>query len=66
MFLGCPIVGDKIYGQRKPSIETNRHFLHAARLKIVLPGEKGARVFEAQLPEELTRILDGLRSGGKK
>jgi 23S rRNA pseudouridine1911/1915/1917 synthase len=66
MFLGCPIVGDKVYGQRKPSIEINRHFLHAARLKINLPGEKGARVFEAQLPEELTRILDGLRSGGKK
>jgi 23S rRNA pseudouridine1911/1915/1917 synthase len=61
MFLGCPIVGDKIYGHRKQSLEINRHFLHAARLKIVLPGEKKARTFEAPLPGELLAILDSLR-----
>ncbi len=60
-FLGCPIVGDKIYGHRKQSIEINRHFLHAARLKIVLPGEKTASAFEAPLPDELQVILDSLR-----
>src|SRR5512138_1589503 len=52
-FLGCPIVGDEVYGRKKPSIEINRHFLHAYRLKVVLPGESEARVFEARLPEEL-------------
>jgi len=61
MFLGCPIVGDKIYGHRKQSIEIDRHFLHAARLKIVLPGEKQAQVFEAPLPDELQAILNSLR-----
>ena len=61
MFLGCPIVGDKVYGHRKQSIELDRHFLHAARLKIVLPGEKNARTFEAPLPDDLQAILDSLR-----
>jgi 23S rRNA pseudouridine1911/1915/1917 synthase len=64
MFLGCSIVGDKIYGHRKQSIGIDRHFLHAAKLKIVLPGEKQARTFEAPLPEELAVVLDDLR--GKK
>ena len=49
-FLGCPIVGDKIYGRKKPSVEIERHFLHAYRLKIVLPGETEPRIFEAPLP----------------
>lgn len=61
MFLGCPIVGDKIYGHRKQSIELDRHFLHAARLKIILPGGKKAQTFEAPLPDELQEVLDALR-----
>ena len=61
MFLGCPIVGDKVYGHRKQSIELDRHFLHAARLKIVLPGEKDVRSFEAPLPDDLKVVLDSLR-----
>ena len=60
MFLGCPIVGDKVYGHRKQSIALDRHFLHASRLKIVLPGEKQARQFEALLPNELQKVLDSL------
>jgi 23S rRNA pseudouridine1911/1915/1917 synthase len=60
-FLGCPIVGDKVYGHRKQSIEIDRHFLHAARLKIVLPGEDQPRTFEAPLPNELQEVLDTLR-----
>ena len=61
MFLGCPIVGDKIYGHRKQSIELDRHFLHATKLKIILPGEKQAHTFEAPLPDKLQEILDSLR-----
>jgi 23S rRNA pseudouridine1911/1915/1917 synthase len=60
-FLGCPIVGDEVYGRRKPSLDINRHFLHAYRLKIILPGEKDPRLFEAPLPEELERVLVDLR-----
>ena len=61
MFLGCPIVGDKIYGHRKQSIDLDRHFLHAARLKIILPGQEQAQTFEARLPDKLQTILNSLR-----
>ena len=63
-FLGCPIVGDPIYGRRNSTIELNRHFLHAAKLKITLLNEKQPSVFEAELPEELVRVLDAVRSIG--
>lgn len=64
-FLGCPIVGDMIYGRRTPSLEIARHFLHAAKLRIVLPNEKESRLFEARLPEELASVLDGLEKNEK-
>ncbi len=60
-FLGCPIVGDEVYGRRNPSIKIGRHFLHAYRLKITLPDEKEPRQFEAPLPKELQRALEKLR-----
>ena len=61
-FIGCPVVADLVYGKRKPTLELGRHFLHAHRLKIVLPGETQARIFEAGLPEELQKALEEVRS----
>jgi 23S rRNA pseudouridine1911/1915/1917 synthase len=60
--LGCPIVGDRVYGRKKPSIDIERHFLHAFRLKIVLPGEAEAHTFDAQLPNDLQEVLDNLKN----
>ncbi|NOH04269.1 MAG: RluA family pseudouridine synthase [Chloroflexi bacterium] len=60
-FLGCPIVGDSVYGRKNPSVEIARHFLHASKLKIVPPGEKQPRTFEAELPEELKAVLEEVR-----
>jgi 23S rRNA pseudouridine1911/1915/1917 synthase len=60
-FLGCPIVGDEVYGRKKSTVEIRRHFLHAFRLKIVLPGEETVRFFEAPLPSELEQVLVKLR-----
>lgn len=60
-FLKCPITGDTVYGRSHPSIEMHRHFLHAAKLKIILPGESTPRVFEASLPSELMKALDSIR-----
>jgi 23S rRNA pseudouridine1911/1915/1917 synthase len=60
--LGCPIVGDEIYGRKKSSLALSRHFLHAQRLKILLPDEKQARVFEAELPVELMNVIEKLRN----
>lgn len=59
-FIGCPIVADTIYGYRKPSLDLRRHFLHATRITVTLPGETIARTFEAALPEDLAGILEKL------
>jgi 23S rRNA pseudouridine1911/1915/1917 synthase len=64
-FIGCPVVGDKVYGKRNPSLPLTRHFLHAFRLKVTIPGEEHARTFEAPLPEELTSPLSNLRSSSR-
>ncbi len=61
-FVGCPIVGDKVYGHKKPTLPLGRHFLHAARLTVTLPGETAPRLFEAPLPQDLQQILNHLRS----
>ena len=60
-FLNCPVVGDRVYGRRKPSLEINRHFLHAARISLRIPGENKTRTFEAGLPDELLTVLAALR-----
>jgi 23S rRNA pseudouridine1911/1915/1917 synthase len=60
-FLGCPIVGDAVYGKRNFSLNIQRHFLHAFRLKIILPNEKQPKVFEAELPNELKEVLEEVR-----
>jgi 23S rRNA pseudouridine1911/1915/1917 synthase len=62
-FIGCPVVGDRIYGWKKPSLPVDRMFLHAHRLTFSLPGEKTPQSFEAELPLELNSILDELRIG---
>ncbi len=60
-FLGCPVAGDTVYGRRKPTLPLTRHFLHAHRLTIRLPGEEQARSFESPLPPELQAVLEQLR-----
>lgn len=60
-FIGIPIVGDRLYGRRKPSFPLSRQFLHAAGLKIALPGGEQVE-FKAPLPEELQSALDELRA----
>lgn len=60
-FLGCPIVGDAVYGRRNSGVEISRHFLHAYRLKILLPDEKSPRTFEAELPDELKNVLEEVK-----
>jgi len=60
-FIGCPVAGDTVYGHKHATIELNRHFLHACRLTILLPGEDKPGTFEAPLPVELVQVLERLR-----
>ncbi len=57
-FLGCPVVGDTVYGRKNPSIPVERQFLHAFRLSIVIPGEEDKHCFEAPLAADLKGILN--------
>jgi len=45
-FIGCPIVGDTLYGR-----EADRLYLHAAKLTLAIPG-KGVTTFESTVPQE--------------
>ncbi len=60
-FLGCPIVGDRVYGWKKTSLPIERQFLHASRIKITLPDEAQPREFQAPLPPDLQEVLNTLR-----
>lgn len=63
-FIRCPIVGDTVYGRRKPSLPLKRQFLHAARLGLTLPGEGEMRIFAAPLPADLQHVLNNLDKQG--
>lgn len=61
-FLGCPIVGDSVYGFRKATLPVKRQMLHAYQIEVTLPGEVQPRFFIAPLPEDMNQILQTLRS----
>jgi 23S rRNA pseudouridine1911/1915/1917 synthase len=60
-FIGCPIVGDTVYGFRKQRIKLKRQFLHAAELSFDHPMTGERLKFESPLPVGLQNILDKLR-----
>ena len=62
--VGCPILGDSKYGSATTvaaaqEVNVGRLFLHAAKVGINLP-DGSYREFEAPLPAELKRVLDGM------
>jgi 23S rRNA pseudouridine1911/1915/1917 synthase len=60
-FIGCPVVGDRVYGFRKQRLKLKRVFLHAAELCFDHP-VTGERVcFETPLPGGLKNVLDKMR-----
>ena len=58
--LGCPLVGDALYGPRKTTL-VSRHFLHAASLAFRLPSTGETVEVSAPLPPDLQAALDALR-----
>ena len=59
-FIGCPIVGDKVYGYRKQQIKMKRVFLHAYRISFEHPRTQEQLSFTAELPVGLQNTLDKL------
>jgi 23S rRNA pseudouridine1911/1915/1917 synthase len=60
-FLGCPVVGDRVYGRKKPSIEVNHQLLHAKELVIKITEGDEPTSFEAPLPTDFESALRLLR-----
>lgn len=56
-YLGCPIVGDELYGKAEPKL--GRMFLHAASLELTTPSRE-RKIFEAPLPTDLENFLKTL------
>ncbi|MDR0410823.1 MAG: RluA family pseudouridine synthase [Treponema sp.] len=52
--IGCPILGDPIYGDKNPSSPL---MLHAKSLSIVLPGQEFASTFSTPLPKRFHAVL---------
>ena len=60
-YIHHPIAGDKMYGFKNSPVPEglDRQFLHAAYLKIQLPGGE-IKEFESELPKELKKIINNL------
>jgi 23S rRNA pseudouridine1911/1915/1917 synthase len=62
-FIGCPIVGDQVYGFRKQRVGLKRQFLHASEVTFNHPTSGERLHFESPLPSGLQNLLTKLRQG---
>ncbi|MGJ3239297.1 MAG: RluA family pseudouridine synthase [Anaerolineae bacterium] len=60
-FIGCPIIGDTIYGFNKQRIGLKRNFLHASELSFDHPTTGERVTFSSPLPKGLQNVMDKLR-----
>ncbi len=56
-----PLVGDPTYGQRRPKLQVERPFLHAAELSFVHPTTRDRVTFTSPLAADLADRLSSLR-----
>lgn len=56
-----PLVGDPVYGQRRPKLQLDRPFLHAAHLAFVHPATGEAVQFDSELAPDLAARLKALK-----
>lgn len=59
--LGHPIVGDKTYGIKNQKFNLEGQLLHAYKLELTHPTTNKRMVFECDLPEYFTKILNKLK-----
>ncbi len=60
-FIGCPVIGDRLYGKREKTLPVSRHLLHASQLDIILPGHDEYSTFKARLSQDILDVLTSLR-----
>ena len=56
-----PLVGDPVYGQRRPKLQVDRPFLHAAQLAFVHPATGEHVEFRSELAPDLAARLQTLK-----
>ena len=62
-YIGHPILGDTVYGHKKPELGQNSQCLHAGGLRFLHPRTGEPVELTCPLPEEFVRMLDKLRRG---
>ncbi len=60
-YLGCPILGDPVYGKKDELFPDATLMLHARTLRICLPGSETPMNFEAPVPLRFKKILTTLK-----
>lgn len=60
-FIGCPIVGDTVYGFRKQRVKLKRQFLHAHKLSFDHPTTGERLSFTSELPVGLVNVMEKMR-----
>lgn len=60
-FIGCPVLGDAVYGYRKQRVKLKRQFLHAHQLAFTQPRTGEWLEFESALPRGLLNVMAKLR-----
>lgn len=60
-FIGCPIVGDRVYGFTRQRTNLKRNFLHASELAFDHPRTGERMSFSSDLPRGLKGVMEKLR-----
>lgn len=60
-YIGHPVVGDKVYSDRKDSFDLKGQLLHSKKIGLYHPRKKSYIEFESQLPNYFINILEKLR-----
>jgi 23S rRNA pseudouridine1911/1915/1917 synthase len=59
--IGCPVMGDRLYGGRRADSEAPRQMLHAWRIAVPSPEGGDDWAFEAPLPRDFVDTVERLR-----
>lgn len=60
--IGHPVLGDMVYGMKKPELGLDSQCLHARRIKFIHPRTEEHIELESQLPEYFTAVLEKLKA----
>ena len=60
--IGHPVLGDMVYGMKKPELGLDSQCLHARRIKFIHPRTEEHIELESNLPEYFTAVLEKLKA----